>query len=107
MQQAAAVAAAEPVPVTGAAKACGGGATAAGDPLVTTYTKTAGTFSLAGVPVGSNITLAIQLGRWRRLFTVNVPNACQANVVTGTGHGGGAIAGGVSTNRSARPSTPG
>ncbi len=73
------------------------GATAAGDPLVTTYTKTDGTFSLAGVPVGSNITLAIQLGRWRRLFTVNVPNACQANVVTGTGHGGGAIAGGVLT----------
>lgn len=73
------------------------GAAAAGNPLVTTYTKTDGTFSLAGVPVGKGVTLVIQLGRWRRLFQVDVDTACQSNVVKGTGTGGAAIAGGVLT----------
>lgn len=55
------------------------GATAAGDPLVTAYTAPDGTFSLQGVPVGSSIPLVIQLGHWRRQFTVNVGNACTTN----------------------------
>jgi hypothetical protein len=57
------------------------GATAAGDPLVTTYTAPDGTFTLSGVPVGSNILLVVQLGRWRRQFTVNVGTSCGANAV--------------------------
>jgi hypothetical protein len=61
------------------------GASAAGSPLVTTNTSTDGTFTLSGVPVGSNIKLVIQLGRWRRQFQVNIPNPCTANTVTGTG----------------------
>jgi hypothetical protein len=61
------------------------GATAAGDPLVTAYTAPDGTFTLSGVPVGSSIPLVIQLGRWRRQFTVNIANSCAANsVMSGT-----------------------
>ncbi len=55
------------------------GATAAGDPLVTTYTAADGTFTLKGVPVGMNIPVIIQLGRWRRQFSVNITNSCGAN----------------------------
>lgn len=57
------------------------GATAAGDPLVTTYTAPDGTFTLSGVPVGSNILLVVQLGRWRRQFTVDIGTSCGANAV--------------------------
>jgi hypothetical protein len=57
------------------------GATAAGDPLVTTYTATDGTFTLSGVPVGSNVLLVVQLGRWRRQFMVNIGTSCGANAV--------------------------
>jgi len=57
------------------------GATAAGDPLVTTFTAPDGTFTLSGVPVGSNVLLVVQLGRWRRQFTVNIGTSCGANSV--------------------------
>lgn len=67
------------------------GASAAGDPLISTpgqtdppageYTGVDGSFTLKNVPAG-NVTLVIQLGRWRRTFPVNVANACKANSVT-------------------------
>jgi hypothetical protein len=57
------------------------GATAAGDPLVTTFTAPDGTFTLNGVPVGAAIPLVVQLGRWRRQFTVNIATSCGANAV--------------------------
>ncbi len=57
------------------------GATAAGDPLVTTFTAPDGTFTLSGVPVGASIPLVVQLGRWRRQFTVNIATSCAANSV--------------------------
>ena len=57
------------------------GAEAAGSPLVTAYTAPDGTFTLTGVPVGSAIPLVIQLGRWRRQFTVPISTSCGANSV--------------------------
>jgi hypothetical protein len=60
------------------------GATAAGDPLVTTHTAPDGSFTLRGVPVGTAIPLVIQLGHWRRQFTVAIPTPCGANSVAGT-----------------------
>jgi len=57
------------------------GATAAGNPLVTTFTAPDGTFTLNGMPVGASIPLVVQLGRWRRQFTVNVATSCGANAV--------------------------
>lgn len=57
------------------------GATAAGNPLVTTFTAPDGTFTLTGMPAGSSVPLVVQLGRWRRQFTVDVATSCGANAV--------------------------
>jgi hypothetical protein len=60
------------------------GANAAGDPLVTTNTAPDGSFTLSGVPVSSSLPLVIELGRWRRQFTVDVASSCGTNPVTTT-----------------------
>jgi hypothetical protein len=47
-----------------------------GSPLVGTMTNTDGTFTLVNVPVGSNIPLVIQSGRWRRQLVVPSTASC-------------------------------
>ncbi len=47
-----------------------------GSPLVGTMTNTNGTFTLVNVPVGSNIPIVIQSGRWRRQLVVPSTAAC-------------------------------
>jgi hypothetical protein len=46
-----------------------------GSPLVSTYTDFDGTFTLRNVPAGTSVPIVIQLGRWRRVLSFNVP-AC-------------------------------
>jgi hypothetical protein len=58
---------------------CGGAGTQ-GDVLVTTTTGADGTFTLSNVPVTTNVPVVIQIGRWRRIFTINIANSCAANV---------------------------
>ena len=53
-----------------------------GSPLVGTMTAVDGTFTLANVPVGNNIPIVIQSGRWRRQVTVNVTAACGNTATT-------------------------
>ncbi len=53
------------------------GALASGSPLVTALTGPNGAFSLKNVPVGENIPLVVQLGRWRRQVTIPKVTACQ------------------------------
>jgi hypothetical protein len=48
-----------------------------GSPLVSTTTGPDGKFELKNVPVGTNIPLVIQLGRWRRQTVIPDVSACQ------------------------------
>lgn len=63
----------------GACDRCG--AETSGTPLVKTTSAYDGTFTLANVPVGTAIPLVIQVGRWRRIVTVDVP-ACATTALT-------------------------
>jgi hypothetical protein len=50
------------------------GAVTSGDPIAVALSGADGTFKLDNVPVGDNIPLVIQVGRWRRKVTIaNVP----------------------------------
>jgi hypothetical protein len=56
-------------------------ASVSGSPLVSAVTGVDGKFKLTNVPVGMNIPLVIQLGRWRRQVTIpNVPS-CMTTAV--------------------------
>jgi hypothetical protein len=60
------------------------GAEVTGSPLVETQTAFDGTFTLKNVPAGSSIPIVIQLGRWRRSFTVNIPACATTAIPSGT-----------------------
>ncbi len=45
-------------------------------------TDATGSFTLKGVPSGSNIPLVVQMGKWRRAILLSTVTACQANTVT-------------------------
>jgi hypothetical protein len=54
-----------------------------GSYVAATKTDVTGAFTLTGVPAGSAVPVAVQVGKWRRVVTVNVPNACGANAIAG------------------------
>ena len=47
-----------------------------GSPLIGTSTAVDGSFTLTNVPVGTNIPLVIQTGRWRRQLVIPATTAC-------------------------------
>jgi hypothetical protein len=55
------------------------GALVSGAPIVTALTDAKGHFTLTDVPVDDNVPLIIQVGKWRRKFTVPTITACTAN----------------------------
>jgi hypothetical protein len=55
------------------------GALASGEPLVTALSDAKGRFTLKNVPVGKNVPLVIQLGKWRREVVVPEVKACVEN----------------------------
>jgi hypothetical protein len=50
-----------------------------GNPLINVTTGPDGKFTLKNAPVGTNIPLVIQLGRWRRQITIPAVTACADN----------------------------
>ena len=53
-----------------------------GDPLITAVTDTKGNFTLVNVPVGKDIPLIIQVGKWRRKLTMPTVESCVENKLT-------------------------
>jgi hypothetical protein len=58
------------------------GEPASGSPLVSTTSAVDGSFTLTNVPVGTNIPLVIQTGRWRRQVVILSVSACVNRAVT-------------------------
>jgi hypothetical protein len=57
------------------------GTPVSGDPINITLTNEVGAFELEDVPVGADIPLVIQIGRWRRQVTLPQVDGCKDNKV--------------------------
>ncbi|MET0593278.1 MAG: carboxypeptidase regulatory-like domain-containing protein [Polyangiaceae bacterium] len=64
----------EPIPTGATCDACG---KASGEPITSTLTNAKGEFKLDNVPIADNVPIVIQVGKWRRQFTIPKPAACQ------------------------------
>jgi hypothetical protein len=61
---------------------CDGAVT--GNPIVITSTDTSGNFTLADVPVTSNLPIVIQIGKWRRVVKVPTVTKCTTAAIDPT-----------------------
>jgi hypothetical protein len=64
---------------------CSCGSDVTGNPLVSGVTGTDGSFTITNMPVGANIPLVIQNGRWRRQFVIPTVAACTSTALPTTG----------------------
>ena len=64
---------------------CSCGSDVTGNPLVSAVTNFDGTFTITNMPVGTNIPLVIQKGRWRRLYTISNVPACTNTAIPASG----------------------
>jgi hypothetical protein len=53
-----------------------------GQPIAAAITSAQGEFTMDNVPVGTNIPVVIQIGKWQRQTTIPEVKACQDNVLT-------------------------
>jgi hypothetical protein len=60
--------------------------TASGSPIASALTDPTGHFVLDNAPVGANIPLVIQIGKWRRQVMIPAVTACQNNPIADADH---------------------
>ncbi|MEO8799621.1 MAG: carboxypeptidase regulatory-like domain-containing protein, partial [Polyangiaceae bacterium] len=53
-----------------------------GNPVTSTISNPDGTFTLKGVPTGTNVPLVFQVGKWRREVTIPTITSCKDNPIT-------------------------
>jgi len=70
----------DPIPKPLTCDKCG--AIASGSPIVTALTDAKGHFELKNVPVGKDIPLVMQVGKWRRKITIPEVKECVDNPLT-------------------------
>jgi hypothetical protein len=68
--------------------ACGNCQTWYTQPLVATTTDEGGNFELKNMPVGADVPLIIQVGKWRRMYTLSNVKACTSNDASALTGGG-------------------
>ncbi len=73
---------AELAPITDGASCDKCDAALSGEPIVTALTDTKGHFVLENVPVGEDIPLVMQVGKWRRQITIPAVKECTDNPIT-------------------------
>ena len=66
----------------GPGNSCGTCVTPQGDPLAGAVTLPDGSFTIKKAPVGDNIPLVVQVGKWRRMTYISVNNSCNGNALT-------------------------
>jgi len=52
-----------------------------GNSVTVAVTDSTGSFTLSGVPVGSDVPVTVQMGKWRRTVNVSISKDCSANPV--------------------------
>jgi hypothetical protein len=67
------------LPVGASCDVCGA---VTGEPVVTALSDATGKFTLSNVPVGKDIPIVVQIGKWRRQTKLPEVKACQENKIT-------------------------
>jgi hypothetical protein len=70
----------EPFPAGASCDKCG--VVTSGSPIATALTDAAGHFSIENVPVGTDIPIVFQVGKWRRKVVLPEVKGCQDNPIT-------------------------
>ncbi len=70
-----------PVQAFTAGATCRNGGTPPTSPLVQTMTRVDGSFTVSNMPVGANIPLVIQSGKWRRQIVIPSVNQCTNTII--------------------------
>lgn len=70
-----------PLPPITSGASCETCASSVVNPMMSTLTNTKGEFVLEDVPVDKDVPIVVQIGKWRRKFTIDITKGCEENKV--------------------------